>query len=67
MAKIMFNFRNDKVMFYLAKKDLEEPVVTVEFDTDEKWGGKIEIGNGEIWEVEPIAKKFPVEVNAKKL
>lgn len=67
MAKIMINKRNEKLYFYLAKKDLEEVIVEVEFDTDEKWGGNIKLANGDSWYVEPKPKKIPGEFEAKKI
>lgn len=68
MAKVMLR-ENDKgqVLFYVAKKDMEEVIEKVEFESDEKWGGEVELGNGEIWFIEPAPKKLPDEVNAKRL
>jgi nitrogen fixation protein NifT len=49
---------------YVAKKDLEEPVVEVE-----KWGGLITLANG--WRLElpamDAATSLPVTVEARKL
>lgn len=56
-----------KVLFYVAKKDMEEIIETIEFDSDEKWGGEVELTNGETWFIEPAPKKLPNEVNAKRL
>lgn len=66
MATIMLR-ENDKgqVLFYLAKRDMEEIIVGLEFDTDEKWGGNVNITNGDIWYIEPAVKKLPNEVSAK--
>lgn len=66
MAKIMLR-ENDKgqVLFYLAKRDMEEIIESLEFDTDEKWGGNVNITNGDVWYIEPAAKKLPNEVVAK--
>jgi nitrogen fixation protein NifT len=60
---------NDKgeTLFYVAKKDMEEVIEKIEFDTDEKWGGEITLTNGQIWHIEPKPKKLPDEVVAKKL
>ncbi len=52
------------ISFYVAKKDMEETILNAEFDTDEKWGGEVNLSNGEIWFIEPCAKKFPSEVMA---
>lgn len=68
MAKVMLREQADgKAMFYVAKKDMEETIESVEFSSDEKWGGEIKLENGEIWFVEPGPKALPCEVNAKRL
>ncbi|MDD2789031.1 MAG: putative nitrogen fixation protein NifT [Sulfurimonas sp.] len=66
MAKIMIR-ENDagQILFYLAKRDMEEIIKTLEFDTDEKWGGKVDLTNGDVWFIEPQVKKMPDEVVAK--
>ncbi|WP_345978929.1 putative nitrogen fixation protein NifT [Sulfurimonas sp. HSL3-2] len=66
MAKVMLRENDEgKVLFYVAKKDMEEIIETLEFDTDEKWGGEVNLTNGDVWFIEPEAKKLPNEVNAK--
>jgi nitrogen fixation protein NifT len=66
MAKIMLR-ENDagEILFYLAKRDMEEIIKELEFDTDEQWGGMIKLTNGDTWYIEPQAKKLPDEVVAK--
>jgi nitrogen fixation protein NifT len=44
---------------------MEEIIKTLEFDTDEKWGGKVDLTNGDVWFIEPQVKKMPDEVVAK--
>jgi nitrogen fixation protein NifT len=66
MAKVMLRENDDgKVLFYVAKKDMEEIIESLEFDTDEKWGGNVNLTNGDIWFIEPDVKTLPNEVNAK--
>jgi nitrogen fixation protein NifT len=66
MAKVMLRENeNGKVLFYVAKKDMEEIIELLEFDSDEKWGGNINLTNGDVWYIEPNIKKLPIEVNAK--
>lgn len=68
MAKVML--RTDStgaVSFYVAKKDMEETIIKVEFDSEEKWGGTVELTNGETWYIEPGVKKLPNEVMAKRI
>ena len=54
-----------KVLFYVAKKDMEEIIESLEFDSDEKWGGNVNLTNGDVWYIQPGPKKLPDEVNAK--
>lgn len=66
MAKIMLRENDEgKILFYLAKRDMEEIIDTLEFDTEEKWGGDVHLTNGDIWNIKPQAKKLPDEVVAK--
>jgi nitrogen fixation protein NifT len=66
MAKVMLRENDEgKVLFYVAKKDMEEIIESLEFDTEEKWGGKVELTNDDVWFIEPMAKELPAEVNAK--
>lgn len=67
MAKVMIREDEGKVLFYVAKKDLEEPIEKIEFDSDEKWGGEIVLRNGQVWQIDPVPKKIPGEYNAKRL
>lgn len=54
--------------FYVAKKDLEETVVSMEFDSEEKWGGEVELADGSKYFLEPGAKpKLPTTVRAKRI
>jgi len=66
MAKVMLR-ENDKgeVLFYVAKRDMEEIIETLEFDTQEKWGGNVNLTNGDVWFIQPGVKNLPDEVNAK--
>jgi nitrogen fixation protein NifT len=66
MAKVMLRENdNGEVLFYVAKKDMEEIIETLEFDTEEKWGGNVNLTNGDVWFIQPGPKKLPDEVNAK--
>ncbi len=52
---------------YIAKKDLEEPIVNVE--KDPMWGGKVTLANG--WQLELPAMGpetvLPITVEARRL
>ncbi len=51
---------------YVAKKDLEEPIVEKELES--LWGGWVRIGNGWIFDLPEMAAdtKLPITVNARK-
>lgn len=55
--------------FYVAKKDLEETVSSLEFDSPEKWGGEVELADGSKFYLEPQepAPKLPITLRAKRL
>ena len=67
MAKVMLRESQGIVYFYLAKKDMEETIKSLEFDTEEKWGGEVELSNGEIWWIKPAKKKLPKEEMCKRI
>ncbi|OHD89508.1 MAG: putative nitrogen fixation protein NifT [Sulfuricurvum sp. RIFCSPHIGHO2_12_FULL_44_8] len=65
MAKVMLRYDSKgAISFYVAKKDMEETILTSEFDSEEKWGGEVKLSNGETWFIEQGVKKFPSEVVA---
>ncbi|MGM0594526.1 MAG: putative nitrogen fixation protein NifT [Pseudomonadota bacterium] len=55
--------------FYVAKKDLEETVSSLEFDSPEKWGGEVVLADGSKFYLEPKepAPKLPITLRAKRL
>ncbi|PZN80207.1 MAG: putative nitrogen fixation protein NifT [Candidatus Methylumidiphilus alinenensis] len=58
---------NDKLVFYVPKKDLEETIESLEFEAEEKWGGEVVLGDGQKFYLEPIAKpKLPITLRAKR-
>ncbi len=70
MANIMIR-RDAKgsYQFYLPKRDLEDTIVSMEFDTPEKWGGEIRLNNGGTYYIEPqpAPARLPYSVRAKRL
>jgi len=70
MPSIMLRNREDgKLLFYVAKKDLEETVESLEFDTAEKWGGEVVLGDGSKYYFEPMSPppKIPITLRAKRV
>jgi nitrogen fixation protein NifT len=62
--------RDDKgeLSFYVPKKDLEETIVSLEFDRDDKWGGEVELGDGSKYYLEPldVPPSLPITLRAKR-
>jgi nitrogen fixation protein NifT len=61
--------RNDagQLTFYIAKKDQEEIVMSLEHDSPELWGGEVTLGDGSSYFIEPIPQpKLPITVRAKR-
>ncbi|CAO3417157.1 putative nitrogen fixation protein NifT [Azospirillum doebereinerae] len=64
--KVMIRKVGDQFTIYVAKKDLEEPIV--EREKPDLWGGWIKVANG--WTLDlpdlPADTRLPITVDAKK-
>lgn len=60
--------QSGKMTLYVAKKDLEETVVSIEYDTPEKWGGEFTLADGSAYYIEPMtaAPNLPITLRAKR-
>lgn len=67
MAKVMLREHGDEIHFYIAKKDMEEVIVKIEFNEEDNWGGEVELSNGQIWWIQPGKKTLPKEEVCKKI
>lgn len=67
MAKVMLREDGGIVYFYIAKKDMEETIESIEFESEEQWGGEVVLSNGETWWIQPNPKKLPKEEVCKRL
>ncbi len=65
--KVMVNRKGDVYQIYVAKKDMEEPIL--ESEKPALWGGWVRLGNG--WRLElpdlPEDTRLPITVEARKL
>lgn len=68
MPNVMIRQDQEGVMtLYIAKKDLEEKVVSIEHDAPDRWGGLFTLADGTSYFVEPIEKpSLPITVRAKR-
>jgi len=64
--KVMIRKVGEQFTIYVAKKDLEEPIV--EREKPDLWGGWIKVANG--WTLDlpdlPADTRLPITVDAKK-
>ena len=70
MANIMIRRgKEGGLVFYLPKRDLEDSIVSMEFETPEKWGGELRLNNGGAYYIEPMAQpeRLPISLRAKRL
>jgi nitrogen fixation protein NifT len=56
------------LLFYVAKKDMEETIASVEVDTEAQWGGEVELTDGSKWYIDPISPppRFPTTLRFKR-
>jgi nitrogen fixation protein NifT len=70
MPKVMIRrTENGGLTLYIAKQDLEETVVSLEYDNPDKWGGEVELADGSRYFVDPLEEspRLPITVRAKRL
>lgn len=68
MPVVTFRKRETQLYCYIAKQDLEAKVVAVEHDTDEQWGGAIQLEGGRHYYVnlQPGNPAFPLSLRATR-
>ncbi|MCP5421126.1 MAG: putative nitrogen fixation protein NifT [Gammaproteobacteria bacterium] len=70
MPNVMLrNNDSGELVFYLAKKDQEEIVVSIEHSGPESWGGEMQLSDGTRFYLEPFDKppKLPITVRVRRL
>ncbi len=69
MPNVMIRIKdNGALLFYIAKKDQEEEIATVEKDTENEWGGEVALTDGSKYYIEPITPRplFPTTLRFKR-
>ena len=69
MPNVMIRIKDDgKLLFYIAKKDQEDTICAVEFDTAEQWGGEVELTDGSRYYIDPMSPppEFPATLRFKR-
>lgn len=57
-----------QLTFYIAKKDLEDNIVSIEHDRPDCWGGEFKLGDGSSYYITPLSAppKLPITLRAKR-
>ncbi|MEE2730217.1 putative nitrogen fixation protein NifT [Ketobacter sp.] len=60
--------QSGKKTLYVAKRDLEEDIVSIEFEAADRWGGDITLADGSTYYIEPldVAPDLPITIRAKR-
>ena len=53
---------------YIAKKDLEAQVTSLEFEADDHWGGKLTLSSGDSFYFTPLSAmpKLPITIRMRR-
>ncbi len=57
------------LLFYVAKKDLEESISSVEYDSEQQWGGEVALADGTKYYIDPMSPppQFPTTLRFKRV
>jgi nitrogen fixation protein NifT len=68
MPNIMLRKQDGILTGYIAKKDLEAQVTSLEFEQDDRWGGKITLSSGDSFYFEPLTAmpSLPITIRMRR-
>ena len=69
MPNVMIRYGSEQqLLFYIAKKDLEATIVSVEKDSSDEWGGEVALDDGSKYFIDPISPPpaFPKTLRFKR-
>lgn len=70
MPKVMIQRDRDtgNLSLYVPKKDLEESIVSLEFEGPEKWGGKVTLADGSVYVLDLLDEvpSLPITLRAQR-
>jgi len=65
MPNIMLRKQDGILTGYIAKKDLEAEVVSLEFEEADRWGGKVVLSNGSSFYFAPLSSQPPLPITIR--
>lgn len=68
MPNIMIREQDGIMTGYIAKKDLEAEIVSLEFAEQDRWGGKMTLNNGLSFYFEPLSAQptLPITIRMRR-
>jgi len=70
MPNVMIRKEADtgNLTLYIAKKDLEETVTSIEFNEETRWGGQFDLADGSSFYIDPLdaPPKLPITLRARR-
>lgn len=68
MPNIMIREQDGTLTGYIAKKDLEAEIVSLEFEEADSWGGKMTLSTGDSFYFDPLAGKptLPITIRMRR-
>lgn len=68
MPNIMLRKQGEIMTGYIAKKDLEAEVISLEFEEPDRWGGKLTLNNGSSFYFEPLSAQptLPITIRMRR-
>lgn len=68
MPNIMLRKQDGILTGYIAKKDLEAQVTSLEFAEDNRWGGKLTLSTGDSFYFEPLpaVPRLPITIRMRR-
>jgi nitrogen fixation protein NifT len=68
MPNIMIRKQDGILSGYIAKKDLESEITSIEFTEDERWGGTITLANGSSFYFDPLPAppSLPITIRMRR-
>ncbi len=69
MPNVMIRYGSEQqLLFYIAKKDLEATIISVEKDTPQEWGGEVKLDDGGKYYIDPITPppEFPTTLRFRR-
>lgn len=68
MPNVMIRENEGVMTLYVPKRDLEETIVSIEFNDPDCWGGEVKLADGSSFILEkfPEAPSLPITLRAKR-